>query len=143
RVDGGRAASRAIALVSFVLVLAPMVATGGESEDRGTPVGPDGLIKRANLGPSETWPLRIEQGTIVCNGQAVFISDGPPEYPLNGAAQALTRTNPKGRRPLENIWLVDDKNLAGLKASGVKVKLIRVDISPVLDRGVKWCRSRR
>ena len=143
RIDGSGVASRACALVSLVLVLAPMVATGGESEDRGTPVGPDGVITRANLGPSEAWPLRIEQGKIVCNGQAVFISDGPTEYPLNGAAQALTRTNPKGRHPLEDIWLVDDKNLAGLKASGVKVKLMRVDISPVLNRGVKWCRSRR
>ena len=61
--------------------------------------------------------------------------------PLNGAAQALTRKDPKGRHPLEEIWLVDEKNLAGAKASGVKVEMIRVDISPVLNRGVGWCRS--
>jgi hypothetical protein len=143
RADGGGVASRACALVWLVLVLMPVVARGGESEDRGSPVGADGVITRANLGPSEVWPLRIEQGKIVCNGQAVFISDGPIAYPLNGAAQALTRRDPKGRRPLEDIWLVDEKSLTGLKASGVKVKMIRVDISPVLDRGVKWCRSRR
>jgi hypothetical protein len=112
-------------------------------EDRGTPVGADGVSTRAKLGPNEIWPLPIGQGKFVCNGKAVFISDGSTAYPLNGVAQALTRTNPKGRRPLEDTWLVDDKNLAGLKASGVKVKMIRVDISPVLDRGVQWCRNQR
>ena len=57
-------------------------------------------------------------------------------------ARALGRKDPKGRRPLEDIWLVDEKALADLRASGVKVKMIRIDISPVLSRGVAWCRSR-
>jgi hypothetical protein len=143
RVDGGgRAASQARAAVWLVLVLAPLVATGGEFEDRGSPAGADGVIARANLGPDEVWPLHIERGTFVCKGKAVFISDGPTAYPLNGAAQALTRKDPKGRRPLEDIWLVDEKSLADMRASGVKVKMIRMDISPVLSRGVAWCRSR-
>jgi hypothetical protein len=134
---------RACALVWLLLVLAPVVATGGEFKDRGSPVGDDGVIAKANLGPEEVWPLRIEQGTIVCKGKAVFISDGAAAYPLNGDAQALTRKDPTGRRPLDDIWLVDEKTLAGVKASGAKVKTIRVDISPVLNRAVAWCRSRR
>jgi Protein of unknown function (DUF2511) len=138
--DVGRVASQARALVWLVL-LAPVVATGGEFEDRGTPADADGVITRVNLGPGEGWPLRIERGTFVCEGKAVFISDGTTAYPLNGAAQALTRKDPKGRRPLEDIWLVDEKTLAGARGSGVKVKMIRVDISPVLNRGVAWCRS--
>jgi hypothetical protein len=129
--------------VWLVLVLAPMVATGGELEDRGSPAGADGVITPANLGPNEVWPLRIDRGTFVCKGKAVFISDGGTKYPLNGAAQGLTRRDPKGRRPLEDIWLVDEKALAGVKASGIKIKMIRVDISPVLNRGVAWCRNRR
>src|SRR5262249_7529352 len=72
RVDGGRAASRWCALAGLVLLLAPVVATGGEFEDRGTAVGADGVITRANLGPSEPWPLQIERGTFVCVGKAVF-----------------------------------------------------------------------
>jgi len=98
------------------------------------------VITRANLGPGEVWPLRIERGTFVCKGKAVFISDGSTAYPLNGSARALTRSEPEGRRPLEDIWLVDEKTLAGVKASGMKVKMIRHDISPVLNRGVDWCR---
>src|SRR5262249_46314239 len=103
----------------------------------------DGAITRANLGPAEVWPLRIERGTFVCKGKAVFISDGSTAYPLNGAAQALTRKDPKGRRPLEDIWLTDENTLAGVRASGAKVQMVRVDISPVLKRGVQWCRSRQ
>ena len=143
RGDGGGVRSRACALVWLVLLLAPVVAMSGEFEDRGTPVGADGVITRANLGPGEVWPLRIDQGKLVCNGKAVFISDGSTAYPLNGPAQALTRRDPKGRHPLTDIWLVDDKTLADLKAAGVKVKMVRVDISPVLNRGVKWCRTRQ
>ena len=127
----------------LVVLLAPVVATAGELEDRGTPVGADGVNTRANLGPAEVWPLRIDQGTLVCKGKAVFISDGGTSYPLNGPAQALTRREPKGRGPLTDIWLVDDKALADLKAKGIKLKMIRIDISPVLTRGVKWCATRR
>ena len=140
---GCGAPSRARALVWLVVLLAPVVATAGELEDRGTPVGADGVITRANLGPAEVWPLRIDQGTLVCKGKAVFISDGGTSYPLNGPAQALTRREPKGRGPLTDIWLVDDKALADMKAKGIKVKMVRVDISPVLTRGVKWCATRR
>ena len=131
------------AMAWLVLALVPAVATGGEFEDRGTAAGGDGVITPANLGPNEVWPLRIERGTFVCKGKAVFISDGHTAYPLNGAAQGLTRKDAKDRRPLADIWLVDEKALAGLKTSGVKVRMIRVDISPVLNRGVKWCRSKR
>ena len=143
RVDGAGAVSRACALAWLVLVLAPVLATGGETEDLGSPAGADGVITRTNLGPNEVWPLKIERGTFVCKGKAVFISDGATAYPLNGLAQALTRRYPKGRRPLEGIWLVDEKALAGMRAAGLKVKMVRVDISPVLNRGVKWCRSQR
>ena len=143
RINGGGRASQARAVVWLVLMLAPVAATGGEFLDRGSAVAADGVITRANLGPNEVWPLRIEQGKIICKGDAVFISDGGTEYPLNGRAQALTRKDPKGRHPLTDIWLVDEKTLGSLKAAGVKVSMVRMDISPVLTRGVKWCRSRR
>jgi Protein of unknown function (DUF2511) len=141
-VGGGGHASRALVVVCVVLALAPVTATGGEFQDHGVGVGADGVITRANLGPNEVWPLRIERGKFICDGKAVFISEGDTAYPLNGLAQALTRKDPKGRRPLEEIWLVDEKTLADVKAAGIKVKMVRVDISPVLTRGVKWCGRR-
>src|SRR5262245_49524534 len=99
-----------------MLLLGPVVARAGELQDRGTPADAEGVITRANLGPAEVWPLQIERAKFVCKGKAVFISDGATEYPLNGAAQALTRTDPKGRLPLEDIWLIDEKTLAGARA---------------------------
>jgi hypothetical protein len=143
RINACGRASRARAVVWLVLMLAPVVTTGGEFQDRGTTIAADGVITRADLGPNEVWPLRIGQGRIICKTDAVFISDGHTEYPLNGRAQALTRKDPKGRRPLTDIWLVDERTRDGLKAAGVKVRMVRMDISPVLTRGVEWCRSRR
>ena len=131
------------AALLYAALLVPAVVAGGEFDDRGVPVGDDGVIARANLGPHEVWPLRIERGKFVCNADAVFIADGDTKYPLNGAAQALARADPTGRHPLEDIWLADEKTLADARASGVKVKMVRVDISPVLNRGVEWCRLRR
>jgi hypothetical protein len=70
RVDGGgRAASQARAVVWLVQVLAPVVTTGGEFEDRGTPAGADGVITRAHLGPDEVWPLHIERGRSAGKGR--------------------------------------------------------------------------
>jgi hypothetical protein len=93
-------------------------------------VGADGVITPALLGPNEVWPFRIERGTIVCIEDAVFISDGHTSYPLNGPAKALTRHDPKDRKPLADIWLVDQKTLDDVKDSGIKVQMIRMNISP-------------
>ena len=139
----GRGTARVCAALSLTLLLAPAGVTGSEFEDRGLPVDDDGVISRANLGPKEAWPLRIERGKFVCIDDAVFISDGPTSYPLNGLAKAMTRSDPKGRKPLEDIWLPDEKTLASAKADGIKVQMIRVDITPMLTRGVDWCRLRR
>ena len=128
------------AALAVALLLSP--ATGADFEDRGVLVGSDGVITPSNLGADEAWPLRIKSGTFVCVEDAVFISDGTTQYPLNGRAQALTRSHPQGRRPLEDIWLADE-TLTDRKAPGVKVKMVRLSISPVLSRGVKWCSVRR
>jgi hypothetical protein len=129
-------------LLTCLTILATVAVAAAEMADRGAPVGKDGVISAVNLGEHEVWPLKIARGTFVCDKDAVFISDGTTAYPLNGAAKALMRQDPKGRAPLEDIWLVDEKTLAGLKASGVKAETIRFDISPVLRRGVDWCRVR-
>jgi hypothetical protein len=130
-------------LVWVVLVLAPMFATSGEfrgprhaggcgwCEHAGEP------LSERDLAPSHrAGQVRLQRESRLHLRWLYRVS---PQRRRSGT----TRTNPKGRRPLEDIWLVDDKNLAGLKASGVKVKMIRVDIRPVLDRGVQWCRNQR
>jgi hypothetical protein len=109
---------------------------------RGVPVGEDGIITRANLDPNEAWPLTIERATFVCDGEAVFLSDGTTQYPLNGVAKTLARVHPEHRRPLEEIWRRDEKVTRGLKDAGQPIEIVRVNITPVLNRGTQWCRTR-
>jgi hypothetical protein len=110
---------------------------------RGAPVGTDGVISPTNLDPGETWPLTIPRATFVCEGEAVFLSDGKTQYPLNGHAKTLAGTHPENRRPLEDVWLPDEKVIDSKKRGAAAVDMVRVNITPVLDRGVRWCRERQ
>lgn len=133
---------RACAASLLALAFAPGAAPATEFEARGIPVGENGGISRANLDPREAWPLTIERGTFVCEGEAVFLSDGKTQYPLNGVAKTLATTHPEHRRPLEDIWRPDEESMRGMQRGPVKVDMVRVNISPVLSRGVAWCRKR-
>jgi hypothetical protein len=125
------------------LILALGVAAHGDFTDRGAPVGDDGVISADNLGENEVWPLTIVRGTFRCEGTAVFIVSDGIAYPLDGAAKALMRQAPGGRKPLEEIWKADAKAATDLRASGVAVEVVRLDITPVLQRGSRWCQEHR
>jgi len=128
--------------LACLLVLTLATAVHADVGARGVPVGKDGVITPANLDEREIWPLTIERATIVCEGEAVFLSDGTMQYPLNGVAKTLTRTHPEHRRPLEDIWRRDEQVMKGLRDAPVDVEIVRVNITPVLSRGERWCRSR-
>lgn len=127
--------------LAVALVVASGFAVHAGFTDRGAPVGADGAISAENLGENEIWPLTIERGTFRCQGGAVFVVAGGTAYPLNGAAKGLTRQDSTGRRPLEEIWKADDRTAKDLRASGVAVETVRLDITPVLQRGEAWCRE--
>src|SRR5678816_1039897 len=124
--------------LSVVVVLALTSAAYAGVGARGVPVGKDGVITPANLDARETWPLTIERVTVVCEGEAVFLSDGKMQYPLNGVAKTLARTHPEHRRPLEDIWRRDEQVMKGLRDAPVDVEVVRVNITPVLSRGEQW-----
>ena len=109
---------------------------------QGLPVGKDGVITRANLDANETWPLTIDRAKFVCHGQAVFLSDGTSQYPLNGVAKTLARQHPEHRRPLEDIWRRDEAVMKNLHDAPVGVQVVRINITPVLTRGERFCRQR-
>lgn len=127
---------------TFALAIAWAGIASAQFRAEGVPVGKDGVITRANLDPDEAWPLTIERGTFVCDGEAVFISDGKVQYPLNGLAKTLARTHPEHRRPLEDVWRRDEKAIRGLKDAGQPIEVVRINITPVLRRGVAWCHER-
>jgi hypothetical protein len=105
-------------------------------------VGGDGVITRDNLDPNEEWPLTIPRATFVCDGEAVFLADGSVQYPLNGRAKGLAQPHPKGRKPLEDVWRRDEKVMQGIENAPRPVSVVRVNITPVLVRGERWCRDR-
>ena len=123
-----------------VLLLAGLSQAGFGA--KGLPVGDDGVITKANLDGNETWPLTIDRATLVCDGEAVFLSDGKTQYPLNGVAKTLARQHPEHRRPLEEIWRRDDEVMKGLHDAPAGVQVVRINITPVLTRGEQWCRRR-
>jgi hypothetical protein len=124
------------------IVIAGVVPGAAQFRAEGLPVGENGVITPANLGANETWPLTIERATFVCEGGAVFVSDGTTQYPLNGVARTLASAQPTGRRPLEDIWRRDEKVMQGLKKERAPVGVVRLNITPVLARGERWCRQR-
>jgi hypothetical protein len=128
--------------LALLVVLALATTVTAAFEGRGVPVGKDGVITPSNLDARETWPLTIERATFVCEGEAVFLSDGKTQYPLNGVAKTLARTHPEHRRPLEDVWRRDEQVMKGLHDAPVDVAVVRVNITPVLRRGEQWCRSR-
>jgi hypothetical protein len=132
-----------LATSASMLLAAALHAHAADFEARGLPVGGDGVITRANLDASEDWPLTIERGTFVCDGDAVFVSDGATQYPLNGVAKTLAKTHPRNRRPLEDIWRRDEDAMQSAKRGAPAMDMVRVNITPVLERGVAWCRQQQ
>jgi len=126
--------------VVLVLTLASAAYAGVGAE--GVPLGKDGVITPANLDEREVWPLTIERATFVCEGEAVFLSDGKTQYALNGVAKRLAAAHPEHRRPLEDIWRRDEQVMKGIHNAPVDVDVVRINITPVLSRGEQWCRPR-
>lgn len=79
-------------------------------------------LSRRQFGDS--WPLRVEEGVVACDGMAVTFTANGVTYAVNGTAKSR-----KKYRPIEEIW-IDSPKGRGLKK----------DISPILDNGLKLCR---
>jgi len=140
--SAGRLVTAPMRLAFVLVLLAFALPVSAGFEKSGLPVGEKGVITAANLDAQEAWPLTIERATFVCEGEAVFLSDGTTQYPLNGVAKTLARTHPEHRRPLEDIWRRDEQVMQGMHDAPVDVNVVRVNITPVLRRGEAFCRSR-
>ena len=80
------------------------------------------------------WPLSVNAGYLGCEGSAVwFATPGGVTYAVNGAAH--------GRyKPIEPIWLTDQKMMNELKAAGASGgPTLRVNIGDLIQEGLKLC----
>ena len=100
----------------------------GEASSSGDGAADDpGAVSRAEFGAD--WPLTVDRGTLSCDGPGVvFTTDDGEEYAVNGTAKG------SGYPGIEPIWR-EDPDLA-LDDGGPP---LRVDISPLIDRGLELC----
>jgi len=79
------------------------------------------------------WPLTVEQGTLGCEGDAVFFGHDGTQYAVNGAAS-------REYAPIEPIWRYDDKMNNELAAAGAgNGPKLRVNIGDMISEGLKLC----
>jgi len=112
----------ALVRVSILFVAGALAGCGEEASSGG------GSPQSARLSKSDVpkgeWPLTVSEGVVRCEGSAViFRTPDGENYGVNGTA--LSRGLPK----IDPIWKKDPA-----------VPGARINISPVLDRGLRLCR---
>ena len=90
-------------------------------------------ISQADYG--KDWPLTAPEATLYCELNMVWVVYSRVAYPVNGMASAgLAKRRPSLTvRPLEDIWLYDDR----YPGTG-----LRINISPLIDDGLKLCKRK-
>ncbi len=140
----------AVIVALFVVIWIGGSLTGGNSTPK-PQKAQSVTISKAQFG--KKWPLTVDEGNVKClpigNGAVVFEAEGKT-YAVNGTAKGFA--NKHGFYPIEEIWLTDPKfkqmakEIARsekkpieevIKSMGTPPKL---DISPVLNAGVKLCK---
>ena len=91
-------------------------------------------ISQAEYG--KDWPLTAQEAGLYCEQDMVWVVHNRVAYPINGMASAgLAKRRPSLTvRPLEDIWLYDDQ----YPGTG-----LRINISPLIDDGLKLCKRHR
>ena len=84
----------------------------------------------------KAWPLTITEATLFCDRDMVWVEYLKIAYPVNGMASAgLAKLHPNLTvRPVEDIWLHDSR----YPGTG-----LRINISPLIDEGLKLCKGKR
>ena len=81
----------------------------------------------------DKWPLTVSAGTLRCIGPAqsiVIDVPGKGTYAINGTAKTIRKRNPStGWKLIDDIWRPDPSN-----------KGLKVNIGPLIDRGLALCR---
>jgi hypothetical protein len=115
-------------------------ACGDDGESSSTTIDADeeeavsrdpGYMTAAEFG--EAWPLTVDSGTVACEGSegvglVTFTAPDGTVYAVNGLAQGFA--DGRGWHDIEAIWRADPAVASGS---------VRIDIGPILDRGLELC----
>lgn len=93
----------------------------------------------------DKWPFSVEKGDIACRKNAVFFVVDGTAYAINGVASSqgytditpIWRENPEFLEQQKQIAKKEKKSLAEVQEI---MGILRVDISPILNEGLKLCR---
>jgi len=108
-------------------VIALAVITAGCAESPSSANDDTLEVSQAEFG--KDWPLTVDRGVLSCDGSGViFTTPDGDEYGVNGTAKGL------GHPAIDPIWKEDHSY--DLPGDGPP---LRVDISPLIDRGLELC----
>ena len=128
--DTSRTSRGCLAAVIVLVLLAigacapEETANSGSSGDNSPPslAANEARMSRAELG--DDWPLTTEEGIVSCEGAGeVYFTTNGTHYAVNGLANGLDNAP-----DIEAIW-ADDPKMKGLK----------INIGPIIDRGLELC----
>jgi hypothetical protein len=86
---------------------------------------PAPLVSRATI--DATWPLTVDEGTIICNGDAFLLRTNQGLYALNGTARG--RMDTEGWKDIREITKSDPNNPS-----------LILSVQPLVDRALDYCR---
>ena len=120
----GRAATVVLAVAALGVGCAEEADSGGDSDAQGKKR--TARLSKADV-PKGRWPLTVSEGVVRCEGSGgigsvIFRTAEGEDYGVNGTALS------RGLPGIEPIWKKDPA-----------VPGTRINISPVLDRGLKLC----
>ncbi|HEX2161771.1 MAG TPA: DUF2511 domain-containing protein [Thermoleophilaceae bacterium] len=113
----------------WLVLVTALIAHGCDESSRSANQGAEnpGAVSRAELGAD--WPLTVDRGVLSCDGPGVvFTTPDGSEYAVNGTAKGA------GYADIEPIWREDPAY--DLPDDGPP---LRVDISPLIERGLELC----
>jgi hypothetical protein len=81
------------------------------------------------------WPLTVEEGKLGCTRLARWVEVNGSRYGLNGSASAR-----EGYLDLFQIWAVDEKMAADLRAAGIPNEPpLRVNVGDMIEEAGRFC----
>lgn len=106
--------------VAVMLLTRPSVPATPAATPRPAP-----MVNRTTI--NATWPLTVDEGTIICNGDAFLLRTNQGLYALNGIARG--RMGTEGWKDIKEITKPDPSS-PGLILS----------VQPLIDRALDYCR---
>jgi len=134
----------AFTIIVLLFVFGYIAGLANEENKRKTEIEnkPDNsiMIKDTDI---QGWPLTVKSGKLWCDGSNILLLAEGSLYGINGAGQSFAESH--GGKKLETIWAVDEKAKKEYMKLGLSEEkaTIRMDITPLLEKGKSLCNDKK